>query len=99
MGFERLTCIQIFELAVPAEIRSLLQEAIAAESIFEVRVNLDLLGEFYGLDLNEGSCYSLHVALGITEGDPSRPNGILVPVRVYTSVNDSTKEIVENMSQ
>jgi hypothetical protein len=29
-------------------------------------------------DLNEGSCYSLHVRLGIVEGDPAAPNWILV---------------------
>ena len=31
---------------LPAEVRSLLQEAIAAESIFQIRVNLNLFGEF-----------------------------------------------------
>jgi len=84
---------------IPAEIWSLLQEAVAAESIFKVGVNLNLLGEFQSLDLDKGSCYGFHVALGVTEGNPPRPNGILMSVRVYTRVDDSTKEIVKNMSQ
>jgi len=90
----------IFEARqIPAEIRSLLQEAVAAEGIFQVRVNLNLFGEFQGLDLDKGSCYSLHVALGVAECDPSRPNWIFVSVRVNTRIDDSTEEVVENMGQ
>jgi len=84
---------------IPAEVRSLLQEAITAESIFQVRVNLNLFCEFYGFDLDEGSCYSLHITLGVAEGDSSRPNWILVPVRINPRIHDSTKEIIENVGQ
>ena len=53
----------------PAEVWSLTQEAAGAESIFQVRVNLHLLGELDSLDLNEGSSHGFHVGLGIAEGN------------------------------
>jgi len=54
---------------VPAEVRTLLQQTVAAQSILQVGVNLHLFGELQGLDLDEGSGDGLHVALGVAEGD------------------------------
>ena len=53
----------------PAEVRTLLQQTVAAQSILKVGINLHLLGELQRLDLNEGSGDRLHVALGVAEGD------------------------------
>jgi len=55
---------------VPAEVGTLLQETVAAQSILQVGINLNLLGELQCLDLNESSRDCLHVALGVAEGDP-----------------------------
>jgi len=56
---------------VPAEVGSLLEETVAAESILQIRVNLHLLGELQRLDLDEGGCHRLHIALGVAEGHSS----------------------------
>jgi len=54
---------------IPAEVRSLLQQTVAAQSILQVGVDLHLLSELQSLDLDEGSGDRLHVALGVAEGD------------------------------
>jgi len=90
----------VFEAGqVPAEVRSLLQETVAAQSILKVRINLNLLGELERLDLNEGSRDRLHVALGVAEGDPAGADGILVSVGVDASVDNSSKEIIEDVGE
>jgi len=64
-----VTAVILETRQIPAEVRTLLQQAVAAQSILQVRINLHLLGELQRLDLNEGSRDSLHVALGVAEGD------------------------------
>ena len=53
----------------PAEVRTLLQQTVAAQSILQVGINLHLFGELQGLDFDEGSGDGLHVALGVAECD------------------------------
>jgi len=84
---------------VPAEVRTLLQQTIAAESILQVGVNLNLLRELACLDLDESCTDRLHVALGVAEGDSPGSNGILVSVSVDACVHDSTKQIIEDVSK
>ena len=83
----------------PAEVRSLLQQTDGTESVLQVRIHLHLLGELQSLDLNEGRGDSLHVALGVAEGDPPGPDGILVPVSVNAGVDDTAEEIIEDVSE
>ena len=54
---------------VPAEVRALLVETVAAESILQVGVNLHFLGELQRLDLDESSCHRLDATLRINKGD------------------------------
>ena len=54
---------------LPAEVRPLFKQAAAAQGIFQVRINLDFLGELERLDLDESCRDCLHVALGVAEGD------------------------------
>ena len=61
--------VPILLQVLPAEVRSLLQETAAAESVLQVGIHLDLLGEVHRLDLNESRGHGLHVALGVAEGD------------------------------
>jgi len=84
---------------IPAEVRTLFEEANTAQRIFEVRVNLNLLGKLQSFYLNESSRDCLHVALGVAEGDSSRTNGILVSVRVNPGVDDSAEQVVEDVGE
>ena len=68
----------------PAEVRTLLQQAAGAESIFQVGINLDSLVELRTFDLHKGSRHRLHVGPGAAEGDPTTSNGIFVFVSVDT---------------
>ena len=67
---------------VPAEVRTLLEETVAAESILQVGVNLHFLGELQRFDLDESSCHRLHVALRVTEGDAAGSNRVFVAISV-----------------
>ena len=67
---------------VPAEVRTLLEETVAAESILQVGVNLHFLGELQRFDLDESGCHRLHVALRVTEGDAARSNRVFVAISV-----------------
>ena len=84
---------------LPAEVRSLLQETVAADSVLQVGIHLHLLGEVRGLYLNEGGGDGLHVAPGVAEGDSAGPDGILVPVSVYAGVHDSSEQIMEDVGE
>lgn len=84
---------------VSAEVRTLLQETVAAKRVLQVWIHLDLLGELQSLDFNERSRDSLHVALGVAESDSSRANGILVSVSVDAGVDDSAEQVVEDVSE
>jgi len=84
---------------VPAEVRTLLEETVAAESILQVGVNLHFLGKLQRFDLDESSCHRLHVALRITEGDAAGSDRIFVAIGVNSCVDDSTEQVVENMGQ
>ena len=77
----------------------MLQQTVAAECVLQVRINLNLFGELQGLDLNEGGADSLHVALGVTESDSAGPNWVLVSVGVNSSVDNSSKQIIEDVSK
>ena len=85
--------------SLPAEVRSLLQETVAADSVLQVGIHLHLLGEVRGLYLNEGGGDGLHVAPGVAEGDSAGPDGILVPVSVYAGVHDSSEQIMEDVGE
>jgi len=84
---------------VSAEVRSLTQEAAGAEGVFQVGVNLHLLGELDGLDLDESSSHCLHVGLGIAEGDTAASNGVLESVRVDAGIDYTAKQVGEHLSQ
>ena len=84
---------------LPAEVRPLFKQAAAAQGIFQVGINLDFLGELERLDLDESCRHGLHVALGVAEGDPPGANGILVSVSVDTGIDDTSEQIIEDVSE
>ena len=84
---------------LPAEVRPLFQQAAATQGIFQVRINLDFLGELECLDLDESCRDSLHVALGVAEGDSARSYRVLVPVGVDAGVDDTAEQVVEDVGQ
>ena len=67
---------------VSAEVGSLLHATHGAESVLQVRINLDLLAEPGSFDLDESRSHSLHVASAVVESDSARADGVLELVSV-----------------
>ena len=68
----------------PAEVRTLLQQTVAAQSILQVGINLNSFVKLRTLDFHEGSRHGFHVGSGAAEGDPTTSDGIFVFVSVDT---------------
>ena len=58
-----------------------------------------LLGKLRSLDFDEGRRHCFHVSSRIVERDSSRPNWILVLVRIDTGINNSAEEIIEDVAE
>ena len=69
---------------VAAEVGPLLESAGGAERVLQVGVDLDLLGELGGLDLDEGGGDGAHVGAAVVEGHAPGPHRVLELVRVHS---------------
>lgn len=86
-------------LRVTAEEGSRIDAACTAHGVLQVRVDLDLFGEFWGSYFNESSLDGLHKAPCVVERDSARSNRILVLVGIYSCINYPIKEVVHDCSK
>lgn len=93
------TAIVSEALDLAAKVWSVLYRARRAERILQVRVHLQLLGEFGRPDLDERGHHRLHVRARVVERDAGRPERVLVLVRVDADVHDPIEQIVHDLRQ
>ena len=84
---------------IPAEIWSLLKKTAGAESILQVRIHLNFLGELRTLDFYKGGGDSFHVRVDAAESDPATAYRIPVRVSINTSVHNASKQVVEGVGE
>lgn len=86
-------------LEVPAEVRAHHSVAHGAQGVLQVGVYLHLFREFRSLYLYESCLDGLHEALEVAKRHPSRPNGVLVTIRVDAGVDHAPKQVVHDQRQ
>ena len=84
---------------IAAEIGPLPDLARGTQSVLQIGVDLDFLGELGRLDFDERGRHGLHVGPVVVERDAGRPDGVLVLVRVDAGVHYTAEQVIENVAQ
>lgn len=73
--------------------------AHSPQSIFQVRINLNLLAETRCLDFDECSRHSSHVRACVVECDTSRSNRIFVLIGIDACIHDTIEQVIHDFRQ